>query len=282
MLLVMFSKHLAELSVGDAGRRAAELGFAGLDLTVRPGGHVRPEQVAEALPRAVHDLAVQGLKVPMITTALTDAADPHAEAVIRTAAGQGIRELKLGYWRYTGFGTLRAQLDAARKSLDGLEALARRHGVRVSVHSHSGAYLSAVAGNVAALLRDRDPHHVGAYVDPGHMTLEGGADGWRQGLDALQGHLSLVAVKSFGLFPEKREDETAWKARIVPLREGTVRWREVTGCLKQIGWDGVVSFHSEYQGASSWRDLKLEELLAQTRDDLAYLRPLLRAAGYGV
>lgn len=283
MLLVMFSKHLGELSVAEAGRRVKELGFAGVDLTVRPGGHVRPEQVAEALPRAVHELAVQGLRVPMITTALTSAADPHAEAILAAAAGQGIRELKLGYWRYTAFGTLRAQLDAARKDLDGLEALARRHGVRVSVHSHSGPYLSAVAGNVEALLRGRDPHHVAAYVDPGHMTLEGGGDGWRQGLDLLQGAISLVAVKSFGLFPEKDgAGATRWKDRLVPLRDGTVRWPEVFRCLKQLGWDGIVSFHSEYQGSHSWRDLKLEELVAQTREDLAYLRPILRDAGYGV
>ena len=67
---------------------------------------------------------------------------------------------------------------------------------------------------------------------------------------------------------------------MVPLKDGIVRWREVFGCLKQLGWDGVVTFHSEYQGSHSWRDLSLDELVSQTAEDLAYLRPILRAAGY--
>ena len=43
-------------------------------------------------------------------------------------------------------------------------------------------------------------------------------------------------------------------------------------CLRQIGYDGPVSLHSEYLGRHSWRDLSLDELLEQTRDDLAYIR----------
>jgi sugar phosphate isomerase/epimerase len=281
MLLVMFSKHLGELSVVEAGRRIRDLGFGGVDLTVRPGGHVAPDAVGAALPRAARELADLGLKLPMITTGLVSAADPVSEPTLATAAELGIREVKLGYWPYRPFGTLRAQLDAARKALDGLEGLARRHNIRVSVHTHSGDYLSATAGSVATLLRDRDPHHVGAYVDPCHLTLEGAASGWKQGLDLLQGSLSMVAVKSFGMFPKKTPaGDTAWKDLMVPLRDGVVRWREVAACLKQLGWDGVVSFHSEYQGSHSWRDLTLDELIAQTRDDVAYLRPILRAAGY--
>jgi sugar phosphate isomerase/epimerase len=168
--------------------------------------------------------------------------------------------------------------------MDGLEAVARKHGVRVSIHVHSGDYLSAEAGNILLLLQGRDPHHVGAYLDPGHMTLEGGASGWKQGIDLLQDQVSMVAVKSFGHFPEKDPDhgDTRWRAKLVPLRDGIVRWREVLPCLRQLGWDGIVSFHSEYQGKESWKDLGLEDLIAQTRDDLAYMRPIIRAAGYDV
>jgi L-ribulose-5-phosphate 3-epimerase len=53
MDLVMFSKMLGEFSVVEAARRIKRLGFAGVDLTVRPGGHVAPERVAKDLPEAV-------------------------------------------------------------------------------------------------------------------------------------------------------------------------------------------------------------------------------------
>jgi hypothetical protein len=49
----------------------------------------------------------------------------------------------------------------------------------------------------------------------------------------------------------------------------------VFACLKQIGFKGYVSVHSEYQGGSSWRDLNLEELIEQTKKDVAYLRTVM-------
>jgi sugar phosphate isomerase/epimerase len=282
MKLVMFSKHLGPLPIPKAGETIKKLGLDGVDLTVRPGGHVLPDNVETTLPEGVAQLRDLGLDVPMITTALVSATEGRADAILATAAKLGIRNLKLGYWPYKPFGTIHSQLDAARKAMDGLEELARKHDVRVSIHSHSGPCLSAEAGNIYLLLKDRDPHHVGAYIDPGHMTLEGGYLGWQQGIDLLQQYLSMVAVKSFGHFPERNvaTGETTWKHKLVPLQEGIVRWREVFACLKQLGWDGVVTFHSEYQGSSSFKDLTIDELVVQTAEDLAYMLPVIRAAGY--
>src|SRR5687768_5304447 len=95
MQWVMFSKHLAPLSVPEAGAAVRELGFDGLDLTVRPGGHVLPENVKEALPAAVTALRDMGLTIPMITTGIVDAEESHADAIFATAAACGIRRLKL-------------------------------------------------------------------------------------------------------------------------------------------------------------------------------------------
>ncbi|MGA3241771.1 MAG: sugar phosphate isomerase/epimerase, partial [Bryobacteraceae bacterium] len=69
--LVVFSKHLPDLNYEELGKTAKELGFDGVDLTVRPKGHVPPERAAEDLPRAVDTLRKHGLSVPMITTEIT-------------------------------------------------------------------------------------------------------------------------------------------------------------------------------------------------------------------
>lgn len=277
MQWVMFSKHLAPYSIPEMGKVVRDLGFDGVDLTVRPGGHVLPERVGEALPAAVAALKAEGLSVPMITTGVTDAAEADAEAIFAAAAACGIRRLKLGYWSYAGFGTMAALIEECRRKMDGLEALAQRHGVRACIHIHSGSTASANAAVVAWLLRDRDPRAAGAYIDPGHMTAEGSISGWRQGMDLLAPYLSLVAVKAMDW--EKRTEpatgDVIWQTRMVPLREGAVRWREVFAILTGLGYDGPVSFHSEYQGSHSWRDLTVPELVEQTRDDFAYIRGLL-------
>ena len=41
----IFSKHLQFLDYENTGQVAAQLGFSGVDLTVRPKGHVLPESV---------------------------------------------------------------------------------------------------------------------------------------------------------------------------------------------------------------------------------------------
>src|SRR5437660_712570 len=143
MQLVMFSKHLGPLSVPEAGKVVKDLGFDGVDLTVRAGGHVAPEEVATALPAAVRQLQDLGLAVPMLTTAITDAGEPHAGAIMAAASELGIRTLKLGYWSYRPFGRIHALLDDARRAMDGIEGLARKHDVRACIHNHSGNCLSA-------------------------------------------------------------------------------------------------------------------------------------------
>ena len=49
----VFSKHLQWLDYEAMAELAAEIGFDGVDLTVRPKGHVLPERVDRDLPRAV-------------------------------------------------------------------------------------------------------------------------------------------------------------------------------------------------------------------------------------
>src|SRR5688572_33013126 len=48
----IFSKHLQFLNIHDMTEAAAEMGFDGVDLTVRPNGHVVPERVENDLPNA--------------------------------------------------------------------------------------------------------------------------------------------------------------------------------------------------------------------------------------
>jgi hypothetical protein len=60
----LFSKHLPELGWADLGRAVKDAGFDGVDLTVRPGGHVLPERAADDLPRLVEALGLPVAIVP--------------------------------------------------------------------------------------------------------------------------------------------------------------------------------------------------------------------------
>ncbi len=274
MHLLMFSKMLKDvgnLSVSESGDRIAEMGFDGVDLTVRPGGHVLPENVIEALPKAVEILESKGLIVPMITTSITDSKERYAEEIFKAASQCGVKFLKLGYWMYEGFGKLKWQIDKVRSQLEGIFELCAKYDVTAGIHIHSGDYLSANPAILWMLLGDYDPNKLGAYIDPGHMAVEGGLSGWKIGMDLLQEKIRMVAVKDFGWFREidDKTGQKTWVPRIVPLSEGLVPWQEVFGYLKKIGFDGPISIHSEYE------NVDIGTLISQTKKDLDYIRRIL-------
>jgi sugar phosphate isomerase/epimerase len=275
MQFVMFSKMLQEFPVAEAAQRIKNLGFDGVDLTVRPGGHVTPERVTQDLPQAVKAIRDLGLAVPMISTAITKAGDPSTDAVLASAAHQEIRLLKLGYWNAPR-GKLVESIDRARRDLDGLERLAETFHLTLCIHNHSGpGYVNCQPAVVWTLLRDRNPNHVAAYFDPGHAAVEGGFGGWRQSLELLAPVLRLVAVKDFSWKADPGTPKPVWQTQQVPLHDGLVAWPEVFAFLAKIDFLGPISLHSEYKGPHSWRELSTQELIDQTAADLAFVKALL-------
>ncbi len=140
MQFVLFTDNLADLSIREACRAAKQAGFDGLDLTLRPGGHVRRESAEQGLA-AAHSIAdEEGVSIPMVSTGVSAADAPFAEDVI-AATHRRIPSIKLGYWRYEPFGSLAKQLDEGRRKLEGIVALARRYHIRPCLHVHSGPIL---------------------------------------------------------------------------------------------------------------------------------------------
>src|SRR5579872_600694 len=123
--LCLFSKHLPKLNYSELARTVKQIGFDGVDLTVRPEGHVLPGRVVEDLPRALETLRGAGLSVPMITTGLTSANDPAARPTIETAGRLGVPRFKLGYWNYRDQESIEARLADVRRDVAGLAALAK-------------------------------------------------------------------------------------------------------------------------------------------------------------
>src|SRR5687768_6147330 len=117
MQFVLFTDNLAALKLPEVCAEAKRAGFDGLDLTLRPGGHVLPENAEMGLSEAKRVADAAGVTIPMATTAVSNTDSPHAEQVFASAAHYGVRKLKLGYWRYEPFGTLAKQLDDTRAKL---------------------------------------------------------------------------------------------------------------------------------------------------------------------
>ncbi len=281
MKFIMFTKHLEHLNYDEVADTIADIGLNGVDLTVRSPGHVLPENVKTDLPKAAKAIRDRGLEVGWLTTNIYGADAPHAEDILATASDLGIRQFKLGYHRYEGFGNIKRQIAETREALRGIERLCHKYDVCGGMHVHSGPYMSAVTPIIGTLIEGFDPQAIGLYADLGHMGVEGSYGGWLQGLDLLSDRLVMLAMKNMGQFWEAdaKTGEHKWQRKLVPLDRGFTPYKEAFGYLKQIGYNGYGSFHSEYQGAATWKDLNHAELIQQTKDDYAYVKGICAELG---
>ena len=69
----VFEKFLLDLTYEELTEVVAEMGFVGIEATVRDGGHVQPERVRQDLPKLVNALSRRGLRIEIMATDVNDA-----------------------------------------------------------------------------------------------------------------------------------------------------------------------------------------------------------------
>lgn len=255
-----FSKHLPDLNWTDLAAATIDMGFDGIDLTVRAKGHVLPERVAEDLPRAIDAIRAKGTSVEMITTELVSASHPTASAIFAAAGKAGIKLAKIGYWKYA-LKDVRAEAAAMGRDLGGLAALAKSHGVAIGIHNHSGNLGSAI-WDIAPHVDKLDPQAIGYYFDPRHAIIEGGVVGWKAATLLALPRMKMISVKD--AFWEK--GPKGWVVQNCPMGEGMVDWPWFTTAIAS-SFAGPVSLHVEYKidGATP-EELRRNMMTAAKRD----------------
>ncbi|QDU80386.1 Xylose isomerase-like TIM barrel [Polystyrenella longa] len=276
--MACFTKSFQDWSIPEVCQRFKSIGLDGLDLTVRKNGHINPDKqnVHQELKQAARAADDSGMKILFLTTDITEP-NARAEEVLAAAEAIGIRKIKLGYYKYNGFGNLQQQMDQVKQKLASVGQLCARYNVLPCVHIHSGTSIPSDGFMLYELLKDIDPDHVGAYVDALHMTLEGAGDGWRQGLDLLAPWVALCSIKNFQFKAEGRDEQgqLKWDNYNCPVADGITPMPRFMQTMKTIGFTGTYSLHSEYKGGGSFKDLTTEECLEQTDRDLKFVRSLM-------
>jgi sugar phosphate isomerase/epimerase len=280
--VAIFSKHLQFLEGAELARAAAEIGFNGIDLTVRAGGHVDPARAAEDLPPLVSVIRQHELEVPMVTTDIVDSTSPHARTVLKSLAKLGIRYYRWGGFKYSEDQPLARQLEAFHRRSAQLAALNAEYQVCAIYHTHSGVDLvGAPVWDIFQILKDLDPNAVAINYDVGHATVEGGLGGWIDSFRLAELYIRGVALKDFVWQESTREN---WDPAWVPLGQGMVRFPRFLSLLGNTAFNGPVQLHFEYPlgGAEAGkRQLTVErqQVFSAMRRDLRQLRTYLTDAG---
>ncbi|MFO0846307.1 MAG: sugar phosphate isomerase/epimerase family protein [Gemmataceae bacterium] len=261
MRYVYFTKTLQKLNLGELIAFCKEVGLDGVDLAVRPGYPVHPDNALKALPDVARQLKEAGLTIGLVSapTNLTDPGSRTAKALFDACARAEVPALKLGYFAYSA--PFDDCLKAARRRLDGFAKLAQASNVKACYHTHSGSMLGNNAAGLRLLLEESDPHHVGAFFDTGHTAVNGGPA--RMEVDLVRRWLALVAIKDMAWAKHK----AGWSYHVVPVGQGIVKWPDVGRALKDCKFAGTISLHGEYEaeGLGERKRLAKDELAALKR-----------------
>jgi sugar phosphate isomerase/epimerase len=278
----IFSRHLQFLSGPELPKAARELGFDGIGLTVRNGGHVEPSRVAQDLPPLVKLIRQEGLDIPMIATNIADASSPFAENILRTAGELGIRLYRWGSFRYEADAPILPQLDALKPRVEKLAALNKKYNLTAAYHTFAGNTVGASIWDLYYVLKDFDPKLVGYNFDIGHMTTEGAAGSWATNLRMTGLYLHNVSIKDYSW---SQGQNGQWTRRASPLGQGIVRLPQFFQILAQMNYSGSAELQTEYPlgGADTGQrtlTLPREEVYAAFRRDLQQIRDAATAAGW--
>ena len=247
MQVVLFSKMLQDDTIEQLIERAHKYGAEGYDLCVRPGYAVNPDNAAEALPKAVEQMAAKNLKIAMITGNfdLLTVDHPTTIPILSAMDRANVRLLKLGYFKFDPLTQdYWAEVDRIRRAFADWEKLGRQYNVKICYHTHSDHCMGGNCAAMCHLIRDFDPSCIGAYIDPAHMLIEG--EEFEVGLAMIREYLSIVALKDVMLTREPKDGHGKMHSEFVMSGEGMVDWTKVFADLVRERFDGPLTVHCQF------------------------------------
>jgi L-ribulose-5-phosphate 3-epimerase len=237
----IFSKPLQWLNYDALAEILVESGAEGIDLSVRPGGHVLPENVETDLPKAVEAARKKGLKIDMIVTAIRKADENYTERILKTASSLGIKYYRLGEINYEDSVEIMATLKRINSEFRKLAGLNSKYKIHGAFQNHTGIRVGASVWDIYEILKDLDSEFIGCQYDVRHAVVEGGQS-WVNGFRLVSPWVKCTDIKDF----KWSQTNGKWAPESVPIGEGMVNFDEYFKLVKKYNVSGPVSIHLEY------------------------------------
>ncbi|MBJ2174419.1 sugar phosphate isomerase/epimerase [Aureibaculum sp. A20] len=268
----LFSKHLQFLNYNDMSAAAVEMGFDGVDLTVRPKGHVLPENVKEDLPKAVEAMKKHGLQPKLMSTNVWDANNTMQKTVLETASTVGFTNYRTNWLKYPEDISIKESQALYGRQAKELEILNEKLGLIGGYQNNSGMNVGAPIWDLLPILEATNGKFMGSQYDIRHAVVEGG-ECWELGLRRIKPFINSIVIKDvkWGVVEGK------WQPINVPLGEGMVNFKRYFSLLKKYEINVPVSLHVEYDlgGAEQGLDkitMPQKEVFRRIKKDLVYLQ----------
>ena len=247
MKVGVFTVALPDLTPEEAVRELKDAGYDGVEWRVaRVPEEARSEEPSfwgnnlctlapteEDARRARRISEEAGLEVPGLGTYVGVGDLEAAHEAMRFAMMAGAPQVRVGAGAPDGR-PYEELFAAAREFLEGVEDLARSHGLKALIEIHHRTICPS-ASLAHRLVSAFDPDLLGVILDPGNMAQEGFED-YRIGAEGLGPYLAHVHIKNSAF--ERPAGGGVWEPRWAPLEDGVVDFGLVFEALEHVGYTG--------------------------------------------
>ena len=268
----LFSKHLQFLNYDNMSSAAVEMGFDGLDLTVRRKGHVLPENVLHDLPKAVEAMKKYNIAPKMMSTNVWDVNSTINKNVLETASALGFTNYRTDWLKYPEDKDIKESQVLFAKQARALEIINKKLGLIGGYQNHAGKHVGAPIWDLLPILEGTKGKFIGSQYDIRHAVIEGG-ESWELGLKRIKSYINSIVIKDvkWGIKSGK------WQPINVPLGEGMVDFNRYFSLLKKYKINVPVSLHVEHDigGAEKGRkkiNIPQKEVFNRIKKDLIFLK----------
>ena len=233
----VFTKPLQMLSYDELADLIAELGFDGIEGTIRPGGQITPEQVPDELPKLMAALEKRSLEMTIMASGINNADEKQNVRQLEIASKLGIKSYRMGYHKYDLKKPIVGQINELRPVIENLVALNKQLGMQAIYQNHSGSnYVGAPLWDLHELFKAHDSKYLSVGFDMSHATAEG-TRAWQLHANLLRPRIGALYIKSFRWKDNKRDN--------CGLAEGIVDSKYPKQLIKS-GFTGPINLHVEY------------------------------------
>ncbi|WP_299800725.1 TIM barrel protein [uncultured Maribacter sp.] len=274
----LFSKHLQFLDYNEMSAATAEMGFNGLDLTVRPKGHVLPDRVDEDLPASVEAMKKYGLNPKMMTTNVWDITDAGQQKVLKIASTLGFQYYRTGWLSYPEEKSIEESLALYATQAKHLEILNKELGLIGCYQNHAGNHVGAPIWDLPKIFSNTDTEFLGCQYDIRHAVVEGGKS-WELDLRRIQPYIKSIVIKDF----KWGKKDGVWEPINTPLGEGMIDFNRYFSLLKKYKINVPISLHLEYdlggaEHGASKITIDKKEVFAKMKKDLTFIKEAWKKA----
>lgn len=227
------------------------LGFDGVELPVRPGYQVEPQNVVKGLPTAKRIMADYGLRIYSV-------AGPLDERTIAVCAECGVPVIRICVGiDDDGYLATEARL---QRQYDELVPVLDHYKVTLGVQNHCDRNICNAMG-LKHLIDRYNPRHIAAVWDAAHNALNGEEP--EMAIDIIWSHLCMVNLKNayWQRVNGPEAEQAEWRPYWTLGRHGLASWPRVTAELKRRAYSGVICLPAEYSDEGAVGRLIAEDIV---------------------